>query len=1468
MPNPGSLPVGPRDEGVLHRRIAELEAELASLDPGRKAQAGASPTVPSPIDGGGEMGALMRSIDWSATPLGPVESWSPALRMVTSFLLANRFPMLVWWGPQFCQIYNDPYRPVLGTKHPQSMGQPGSECWAEIWHIIGPLAETPFQGGPATWMDDIELEINRHGFVEETHFTIAYSAVPDETVPGRIGGVLATVHEIGEKVVGERRILLLRDLGFRSAEAKTAEEACAIAAATVAQYPSDIPFALIYLIDADRKRANLAGIAGVDRGEAASPATIELAAESQPAPPWPLAQAAREESMQLVENLAGRLPAVPPGPWSDPPSSAVVLPIRSNMAHQLAGFLVLGISSRLRFDDSYRGFCDLVTSQVATAIANARAYEEERKRAEALAEIDRAKTAFFSNVSHEFRTPLALMIGPLEDMLRQANGRSAESREQLDLVHRNAVRLLKLVNTLLNFSRIQSGRAQASYEPTDLAMFTADLCSVFRSAIEKAGLRLTLDTPPLREPVYVDRSMWEKIVLNLMSNAFKFTFKGEIAVSLRQVSSFAELSIRDTGTGIPEHERSRVFDRFHRVEGAQGRSYEGSGIGLALVRELIEMHGGTVRVDSVYGAGSTFTVSIPLGSAHLPSGSVSAGAAEYSMGPEAHSYSEEALSWLPDNQAAVEGAAPYSGTHEAAREGSSNKESAAATARILIADDNADMRLYLKRLLSKSYRVEAVGNGEAALNAIRENPPDLLLTDVMMPRLDGFGLLKALRGNAATKTLPVIMLSARAGGERQIEGLEAGADDYLVKPFSASEVLARVSSHLEISRVRRDAIERQRLLRKSAEQAERLASAALAQLQALFDQAPIGIYLVDADLRLQNVNPIARPVFGNIGNLSSRDFPEVIHILWRSEYADEIVSRFRHTLETGEPYFMAEHAEERRDSGIVEYYQWQINRVVLPDGRFGVVCYFTDISAHVLARQALAASGDRLRFMAESMPQKIFTATPAGGVDYCNRQWMEFAGLSFDEIKDWDWVRLMHPDDAEETLRSWKDSMATGEAFQCVHRFRRADGAYRWHLSRALAMRNSAGQISMWIGSNTDIHDQKEMDENLRQTQKLESLGVLAGGIAHDFNNLLVGIMGNASLAADLVKPADPVQPLLKDVIEASERAAALTRQMLAYSGRGSFNIQPMDVSVLIRSVVNLLRSSISRTIELKLDLAEDRLFIQGDESQIQQVLMNLVINGAEAIEGVGTVRVRTRAQTLEETGSRSVATGSGIAPGSYVCIEVADTGSGIEEAAIARIFDPFFTTKFTGRGLGLAAVSGIVRGHKGSIRVETELGKGTTFTVLLPALGKAGYSATPAVPELSAAPGSGTVLIVDDEAVVRRTAAASLRKHGYSVLLAENGIEAVRVFEQSADSIDAVLLDMTMPQMSGEETLHRLATIRPNVKVILSSGFSEVEAARRFKSQSLAGFLQKPYTAAELAHKVGAVLEHRRQATVAERQA
>jgi PAS domain S-box-containing protein len=1286
------------------------------------------------------MGALMRSIDWPRTPLGPVETWSEALRAIVSMMLANRFPMLLWWGPDYVQLYNDAYVPIPGAKHPRSMGQRGRECWPEIWHILEPLVDTPFHGGPATWMEDILLEINRHGFLEETHFTIAYSPVPDEAAPRGIGGVLATVHEITEKVVGERRIAALRDLGARAAEAKTAEEACAIAGETLANHAKDIPFALLYLIDGDGKRARLACAAGIEKGAAASPPVVDLEGGGG-ARSWPLAEAMRRQEIVRVDDLAARFGAVPQGPWSDPPREALVVPVRSHKAHELAALLVAGTSSRLSFDELYRSFLELVATQIATAIANARAYEEERKRAEALAEIDRAKTAFFSNVSHEFRTPLTLMLGPLEDALAAPAESLPARRDDLALIHRNSLRLLRLVNTLLDFSRIEAGRLRASFEPVDLAAATADLASVFRAATDKAGLRLAVDCPPLGEPVWVDRDMWEKVVLNLISNAFKFTLEGGITVRLRRDGGSAVLTVEDTGTGIPEHEIPRLFDRFYRVEGARGRTHEGTGIGLALVQELVRLHGGSVRAESIHGKGSRFTASLPLGMAHLPQDRIQAERTLASTAVGAQPYLEEALRWLPG-----QGGVEESGIERpllSEEPPSAPVGEKGERAMILLADDNADMRDYVGQLLRARYDVRAVGDGAQALAQMRERPPDLLLSDIMMPRMNGFELLRTVRADAKLARLPVILLSARAGEEASIEGLEAGADDYLIKPFSARELLARVAANLELARVR---------------------------------------------------------------------------------------------------------------------------------------------------RAAAAVSEERFRFLAESMPQKVSTATPDGHSDYFNRQWLEFTGLTLEQLKGQGWRQVVHPDDLEESVQLWRRARETGEPFQRTHRLRRADGAYRWHLTRALAVRDPDGKIAMWIGSSTDIHEQKEteaayrelsdtlerkvdersraleaevverqkVEEALQQAQRLEALGQLTGGVAHDFNNLLTVVLGQIESIMLAAKDDARILRMAAGAQRAAERGAQLTGQLLSFSRRQQLQPKPVAMDRVIAGVGELVRRVVSETIAVDISAPAELWPAHVDAAHFEAAILNLAINARDAMPKGGRLAIAARNVVIGAAEARRL----DLAPGPYIVVGVSDTGAGMAPEVQRRAFEPFFTTKDIGKGtgLGLAQIYGFVKQSGGTASIESAVGRGTTVLLYLP------KAATAALAEEEEPSSSGdgvahghgrTILVVDDQPAVREAIEAPLARLGYRILEAADGIAARKLLEGD-EPIDLLLTDVVMPHgVSGLDLAEDARRLRQDLKILLVSGYLR-EYGGRAGGMSGVIFLEKPFKQTDLAKAVATALGDR----------
>lgn len=417
---------------------------------------------------------------------------------------------------------------------------------------------------------------------------------------------------------------------------------------------------------------------------------------------------------------------------------------------------------------------------------------------------------------------------------------------------------------------------------------------------------------------------------------------------------------------------------------------------------------------------------------------------------------------------------------------------------------------------------------------------------------------------------------------------------------------------------------------------------------------------------------------------------------------------------------------------------------------------------------------------------------------------------------------------------------------------------------RSLALASTVQSILQSRSRQYQIRDYLEErarnEARLRETQKLESVGLLAGGIAHDFNNILTGVLGNASLALDEVPAGSHLASRLTEVVKATERAAHLTKQLLAYAGKGRFVVELLNLSQQVREISSLLQASIPRTVQLRLELAEGLPCIEADAAQIQQVIMNLVINGAEAIpeEITGIVLVTTGVQDVDDAYIRTTVAGSDLKPGRYVTLEVHDAGIGIAPDIVSRIFDPFFTTKFTGRGLGLAAVRGIVQGHSGAINVYSSPGQGTTFKLLFPASTKEGPRTPENVAEQSALKGTGVVLVIDDEEIVRRTAQSTLQRFGYEVVVAEDGRQGVDAFRRVADHVDVVLLDMTMPVMSGDETFRELRIIRPDIKVILSSGYNEVEALRHFTGKGLAGFIQKPYTSARLAEAVRSVLTRR----------
>ena len=730
---------------------------------------------------GSEMGRRFAEFDWAAHPLGPPQDWPAEMRTMVAAALTSRFPCLLWLGPDdLFMLYNDAYMHILGDRHPAALGQPCERVWWDIWDSIGPLISSVIATGKAFWVDDLFLPLVTGGRRGQRYFTFSYSPLIGET--GVVYGVMATVSETTERVLSTRRLHLLNAVAAAVMDTRTIDEAVAAAIAVCAEQPDDLPFVAAYVGESGLRGATPLVLPFLPRTLA------ELTGGLTP----------ESRAVSVIENVASVLPGMHESVGADCPEQALVLGLGEGPT---AGALVVGISPRLPLDDLYRGFCQLLADQLSSAFAAAVSYEEQRGRADALAELDRAKSAFLANVSHEFRTPLTLLLGPLDDALADA-GPNTVLADRLTTARRNAQRLLRMVDSLLDFSRIEAGRATVRPVCTDVGALTAHIASSFTELCARAGLEFTLDCD--RALADVDPGMWETIVLNLMSNAVKYTLHGSISVEVRAEPAQCRITVRDTGVGIAAKDLDRLFERFYRVEDARGRSVEGSGIGLSLVRGLVELQRGTVDIDSEPDCGTVVTIRLPR--------SVDGTEAQYSPDgqlDESNPYVADAHQWLAS--ALGTPGEPEKLARKARKPGSDRR------GLILIADDNADMRAHLDRVLSRHWETVLVADGQSALNVTRELHPDAIVTDVMMPGLDGFELVAAIRAEPDLAGTPILMLSARAGVEATSDGFAAGADDYLPKPFRSQDLIDRVSARLASAARERAGQRRDAELRLSSE---------------------------------------------------------------------------------------------------------------------------------------------------------------------------------------------------------------------------------------------------------------------------------------------------------------------------------------------------------------------------------------------------------------------------------------------------------------------------------------------------------------------------------------------------------------------------------------------------------------------------------------------------------------------------
>ncbi len=738
------------------------------------------------LSGGGDMGERIRNFDWGSTPLGDPETWEQGLKTCVRIILTSAQPMFVWWGPSLINIYNDQYAHFLGVKHPSALGAKASAVWTEIWDQLLPKIQS-VQQNEGTYDDSMLFIMERKGYQEEVYVSFCYSPVPGED--GTMKGLFCVCADNTERIINERSLQTLRDLGAIAFDEKSLQVIYQNVGDALEKNKKDFPFAMVYKIDDNGNTATVTASAGTNNQQYLLPAVIDLETPVTDTQDFCQVYACNKLTVAEINTLNQEIPK---GEWKAFATRFVYIPITAVGSTHPYAIIFAALNPYRLFDHHFKQFCELIGERVSLEINKMLAIEEERKRAKELEQIDKAKTVFFSNISHEFRTPLTLILNPLEELLNQPTSNlSAIERQNIETTHRNALRLLKLVNTLLDFSRIESGRQQASYTLTNLVTLTTNLAANFRAVIEKAGMQLIIKADKVIQPVYVDRHMWEKIVFNLLSNAFKYTLAGNITVELEAEDKYAVLKIKDTGVGIPETELPHMFERFHRVQHVTGRTFEGTGIGLSLIKEFVLLHKGDIGVESELGKGSTFTVRIPMGKEHLPQQHITTVNQNDQEGMlTSNMYVEEAGTLLVKNNTTNETAVAESN----------------GLPLVLVVDDNADMREHLQAVLTAHFKVITANNGQEALQKLQQQQPALILSDIMMPVLDGIGLLQEVKANKTTAHIPVILLTARAGEESKIVGWETGADDYLTKPFSSKELISRIASQIKTQQIRTEAL--------------------------------------------------------------------------------------------------------------------------------------------------------------------------------------------------------------------------------------------------------------------------------------------------------------------------------------------------------------------------------------------------------------------------------------------------------------------------------------------------------------------------------------------------------------------------------------------------------------------------------------------------------------------------------------
>jgi PAS domain S-box-containing protein len=907
-----------------------------------------------------------------------------------------------------------------------------------------------------------------------------------------------------------------------------------------------------------------------------------------------------------------------------------------------------------------------------------------------------------TGISHEFRTPITLIRGTLEQMQEHLPLLPQKIRGNIDLSMRNTLRLQKMVNTLLDFSRIGSGQVQPSFKPVDICTLTNDIAAGFRPAIERSGMELHVKTEEPGSAVYVDKEMWEKIVLNLISNAFKYSYKGRIEISLRRAGKNLNLTVLDTGIGIPVSEQKKIFDRFYSIQNVQARSGEGAGIGLTLAKELVKLHKGSIKVKSKPGIGSVFIVSIPLGKEHLPKERVSE-TFSIPISEIKDSYVAEVLKWVPGNQIdEVINDLEDSGNAGLMR---------SMRPCVLLVEDNPDMRDYLKRLLSTYYRVALASGNESALNHLRQFLPDVVLCNVGGDDSKAKELLAIIKDKRETSHIPVMMMSSKAGEDTRIEYINEGADDYMLKPFSAKELLSRIGLTLKVARTRRIS--------------ER-------NLRNIIMQAPVGIVILNGEeMTVEEVNDNYLKIMDQKREaFSGKPFFESLPYL-----KPQLQQVFSTVLSTGTSYTQNELMLELRRYGRKEkcYFNIVYHPLREEDNSIsGIMGVVNEITSQVMLRKEIEESEERFKMVADTAPVMVWMTSTEGKCTFLNKPWSDFTGIDFESGLGDGWTDCVHPEDRQLASDTFREAIKNKSEYTLQFRLRRYDGVYRWIYDHAVPRFGNDGDFLGYIGSAVDIHEQKASTEELeikvaRRTMQLfntnlelkqsnEQLEQFAYIASHDLQEPLRKIRTYAKLIESSGQISDDSTRLyLSRISASSNRMSDLIRDILNYSRLSKYDDLFTDTD--LNRIIENIKTDFELIIhEKNVVITYEKLpVIKGIPHQLEQLFTNIISNSIKFSSGKPEINIKVTMANEDDFLDRPQLK----AKRAYWKIIISDNGIGFDQKYAEKIFTIFqrlnSNSQYEGTGIGLALCRKIVANHKGVIYATGQPGVGACFTILLP---------------------------------------------------------------------------------------------------------------------------------------------------------